>query len=232
MRVAIIQSNYVPWKGYFDIIGSVDLFVFYDDVQYTKRDWRNRNLIKTPRGVSWLTVPCGTGGRRLIHEVRLEDPSWQRRHWETLRQNYREAAHWDHLAPLLEEFYLKQEWTSLSELNQAFIRRIARGYLGIETRFGDSREHDLGHTKSRRLLGLLMKVGATDYLTGPTAKAYLDEAAFDEAGVRVEYVSYDGYPEYRQLHGPFVHGVSILDLLLNEGPRAAEFMKSRRFRSG
>ena len=222
--VAVVQSNYIPWKGYFDIIHDVDLFIFYDDVQYTKNDWRNRNRIKTPSGPEWLTIPVGKSENRLICEVGLSDNSWSQKHWATLRQNYRRAPFFAEYEVVLEEFYLGRRWASLSELNQQFIQTVARECLGIETRFRDSREYSPIGSKLDRLLDLLRKAGATRYVSGPAAKTYIDAERFLAAGIELVWKSYEGYPEYPQFYPPFVHGVSVLDLLFHKGPSAGEYI--------
>lgn len=217
--VAVLQSNYIPWKGYFDIIRDADLFVFYDDVQFTKNDWRNRNRIKTPKGTEWLTVPVGQDIGRRICDVTIPDPRWARVHWKTLSQNYARAPHFAHYRELLEPVYLGREWKYLSELNRHLIEAIARE-LGIATAFADSRDYELHGAASERLLELLVKTGTKRYVSGPSARDYIDAAAFAAAGIEVAYKSYDGYPEYPQLHPPFEHRVSIVDVLFNCGPRS------------
>jgi hypothetical protein len=221
--VAVLQSNYIPWKGYFDIIRDVDLFVFYDDVQFTKNDWRNRNRIKTPAGTAWLTVPVGQDIGRRICDVQIPDVRWAKVHWKTLSQNYARAPHFRDHRELFEEVYLGREWKSLSELNRYLIERISAA-LGIAARFADSRDYALEGQASERLLLLLRKTGASTYVSGPSARDYLDEAAFREAGVKVVYKSYEGYPEHPQLHPPFEHRVSIVDLMFNTGARAPEYI--------
>lgn len=129
----ILQSNYIPWKGYFDLIHDADVFIFYDDVQFTVRDWRTRNRIKTPQGLQWLSVPAGSDRNRLICEVALTDPTWQARHWQTIEQNYRKCPYFDRYRPTFEALYLDRRWDNLSELNQTFIRVIAGELLGIRT---------------------------------------------------------------------------------------------------
>lgn len=223
MKVAVLQSNYLPWKGYFDLIHSVDLFVFYDDVQFTKNDWRHRNRIKTPRGPEWLSVPVGSRIHRLICEVELTDSTWAARHFDILRQNYRQAPHWARYEPLLREALLGREWTHLSALNQHLVRLLA-GELGITTAFRDSRELALEGRKGERLMDLLRQLGTTQYVSGPSAAAYLDPAAFEAAGIQLTWFDYRGYPEYPQLHPPFVHEVSVVDLLLNTGPQAPQYI--------
>jgi WbqC-like protein family len=228
MRVAICQSNYIPWKGYFDLIHEVDIFVFYDDVQFTKNDWRNRNRIKTPHGPRWLTVPVGDDIKRLICEVEIASDRWQTKHWKTLLQYYRHAAFFDCYEPLLRSVYVESEWRSLSALNQHLIRRIAGECLGITTRFIESAS--LGGTGRRqdRVLALLCKLNADVYVTGPAARAYLEPARFHEAGIDLVWKDYVGYPEYRQFYPPFQHAVSILDLLFHTGPDAPCYIWGRR----
>lgn len=229
-RVAILQSNYIPWKGYFDIIHDVDLFVFYDDVQYTHADWRNRNRIKTPAGVRWLTIPIGKepwdgpGPRprdsRRICDVPLPRTGWAAEHWRRISQAYRRAPHFADYRDYFESLYLGRTWTSLSALNQALVTGIAQDLLGLHTRFDDSRHYTLRETKGARILELLARTEAEVYVSGPAAKAYISDREFAERGIRVIWKDYLKYPEYPQLHGPFCHEVSILDVLFNAGASA------------
>ncbi|MFH1940565.1 MAG: WbqC family protein [bacterium] len=218
--VAVIQSNYIPWKGYFDIIHDADLFIFYDDIQYTKNDWRNRNKIKTDRGMMWLTIPVGTSLNRLICEVEIEDRRWAKKHWHSLKQWYGSAPYFHEYEPFLEEFYLRKTHRSLSDLNRQLIVSISREFLGISTEFDDSCNFRLEGNKLERLICLLKKAGAARYISGPSAREYIDETRFKETGIELIYKDYSGYPEYPQLHPPFRHDVSILDLLFNAGPEA------------
>ena len=227
LTVTVLQSNYLPWKGYFDLIRRSDLFVFYDDVQFTKNDWRNRNQIKTRNGLLWLSIPCGTDLNRRICDVALADHAWQEKHWRSIRQEYLKAPHFEWCRRFLEPVYLDARWTNLSELNQHLVTLVARE-MGIPTPFDDSRRHGLQGSRGERLLQLLKAVGATRYLSGPAARSYLDEAAFREAGVEVEWMSYGPYPEYPQFHPPFVHAVSVVDLLLQTGPEAARYLEPVR----
>jgi len=224
MRVAIIQSNYIPWKGYFDIIRDVDTFVFLDDVQYTVRDWRSRNRIKTKDGLKWLSVPVGADTRRLIHEVAITDHRWQAEHWTLIEQSYAKTPFFNQYRELFEEFYRGRVWTNLSEMNQYLTRRVARECLGLTTRFRDSREFQVEGRKLDRLLDLIVQTGATSYLSGPSARDYIDAQRFAELGIELAYKDYSGYPEYPQLYPPFEHAVSVLDLLFNVGPDAPDFL--------
>jgi len=225
--VAIVQSNYIPWKGYFDLINSVDEFVLYDDMQYTRRDWRNRNLIKTPRGLEWLTIPVVVKGRYLqkIRETVVSDPDWPRKHWATLVHNYGKAPCFREYQAVFEELYASIEGDSLSRINFRFIEAVC-GLIGIRSRLTWSMDYELVEGKTERLVGLCKAAGATHYLSGPSARDYIDERLFAQAGIGVSYMDYTGYPEYRQLHGGFEHGVTILDLIFNEGRDAPRFMKS------
>jgi hypothetical protein len=223
-RVAVSQSNYIPWKGYFDLIHDVDLFVFYDDVQFTKNDWRNRNRVKGPRGSQWLTIPVGTDLGRLVCEVELPDPRWQRRHLRTLEHLYAKAPYFDRYRDFVEDVYLRRQWRSLSELNQFLIRTIATDMLGIAVQFRESCEFATCGKKQERLLSLLAAVGAETYVSGPAARAYLTPEAFAAAGIRLVWKDYAGYPEYGQFHPPFDHAVTILDLLFHVGPEAPGYV--------
>src|SRR3972149_8076204 len=225
-KVAILQSNYIPWKGYFDLMNMVDVFIFHDDLQYTKSDWRNRNLIKTPNGPKWLTIPCGTNEHRLICDVELKDSSWQLSHWASIKTNYAHSEYFKNYQSFFEEIYLGTQWRNLSEMNQAIIIRIARDLLGISTEFEDSRKYFLTQRKAERVKELLIKADATEYISGPAAKDYLSEEFLAEAGIQLTWMDYNGYAEYPQLHPPFTHQVSIIDLLFNTGERAVNFMKS------
>ena len=227
-KVAILQSNYIPWKGYFDIINMVDLFVFYDDVQYTVRDWRNRNKIKTPDGTLWLTVPCGSDRNRLICDITLPDRSWQKAHWQKIEYFYKKAPYFEYYQEFFADFYLGRQWQNLSEMNQYLIGKIAGEILGSRTEFVDSRRYNCHDSKMYRILEILDAIGDVgEYLSGPAARDYLSENQFAARGIRLGYMDYSGYPEYRQLYSPpFVHEVSLLDLLFNAGPATPEYLKS------
>ena len=217
VRAVVLQSNYLPWKGYFDLIQNADVFVHYDEVQYTKNDWRNRNRICSRNGSAWLTIPISRDAVKLkISEVRLPDARWQADHHQRLFQCYRPAPHFRQIEPLLHEFFQARTWTFLSELNHFCAERIAR-LLGLTTRFLDSKDFPLEGGRVERLISLLKQVGATEYLTGPNARGYLagSEPLFAEAGIRLLFKSYAGYPEYPQLHAPFEHAVSVIDVLAN-----------------
>ncbi len=219
-KVVILQSNYIPWKGYFDLVHDADLFVFYDDLQFTKNDWRNRNKIKNPQGTQWLTIPVGTDKHRLICEVQLNDHGWQRVHWETIRQQYGKCKYFAKYRQFFEQIFLQTEWANLSALNQHLIKSIATEILGVTTQFADSRSFELTGQKQDRLLDLLQKTQATQYISGPAAKSYIDADEFEARGMALVWKDYAGYPIYDQKHPPFEHGVSVLDLIFNEGPQS------------
>ena len=222
-KVAILQSNYIPWKGYFDMIASVDEFILYDDVQFTKNDWRNRNQIKTPQGVQWLSIPVGQNISRRIRDVET-DSAWQAKHWKTLAANYRRAPYFNEIAAWLEPLYMDHPLSHLSSLNRQFIEAIC-GYLSIPTKISYSWDYHLVDGKTERLVDLCMQAGASEYVSGPAAKDYIDEQAFREQGISFSWFDYAGYQEYPQLWGDFVHGVTILDLLFNCGKDSPRYMK-------
>ena len=228
MRVAILQSNYIPWKGYFDIIGSVDAFILYDDMQYTKNDWRNRNKIKTQNGLQWLSIPVRQESlHQKINETKITDAKWNVNHYRSISQSYAKAPQFKAQKEWLEALYMSATSEYISEINRHFIDAINQK-LGIATKIYDSREFVLVEGKSERLLALCQELGATTYLSGPAARDYLDESIFKDAGIGVEWMSYGGYQEYHQLFPPFEHGVSVIDMILNEGDNAKNFLKSSK----
>ncbi len=226
-KAAIIQSNYIPWKGYFDMINLVDEFILFDDVQYTRRDWRNRNLIKTPQGLQWLTIPVEVKGKyfQKICETRISDPGWAKSHWERIRHVYAKAPYFKTYQDQIAALYLETREDQLSQVNYRFLQAINE-ILGIQTRLSFSSEYADASGKNEKLISLCKAVGATEYLSGPSAKVYIDPVLFEREGIRLSWMDYTGYPEYEQLYPPFEHGVTILDLLFHTGPEAPGYMKS------
>jgi hypothetical protein len=223
-KVAILQSNYIPWKGYFDLIAAVDEFIIYDDMQYTKNDWRNRNRIKTPKGVEWISVPAGQDIRRRIRDVELTSARWQQKHWKTIESNYRRADHFGEVAAILEPIYTSRTYSHLSLLNRTLLEFVC-DFMCITTNISNSWDYELTAGRTERLVDLCTQMGATEYVSGPSAKGYIDEQQFLERNIRVTWFDYSGYPEYPQLWGQFVHEVSVLDLLFNCGKSAPRYMK-------
>jgi hypothetical protein len=227
-RVAIVQSSYIPWKGYFDLINVADEFVLLDDAQYTRRDWRNRNRIKTADGVRWLTIPVMVKGSYLqrVEEVRISDPGWRERHWRSISQAYARAPCFERYRDRIGSLYLERADERLSDLNRCFLEAICRE-LGITTPLTWSADHGVPPGEpSERLAALVAAVGGTEYVSGPAARSYLRREPFEARGIEVSFFDYGAYPEYRQCHGPFEHHVSALDLLFNAGADAPRYMKT------
>lgn len=224
MKVAVLQSNYVPWRGYFDIIHDVELFIFHDDLQYTKNDWRNRNKIVTEGGTKWLSVPVGTDEHRLILDVKMNDASWQKKHFDMLKASYRKAPFYEKFRPFLEHVYLEKKWEYLYELDRYLIETVSRNYLGIATKFADSRDFDFRGVKHEKLLTMLQSAGATAYVSGPAAKDYIQADDYKKAGIELIWKDYAGYPDYPQQFGAGDYTVSILDLILNTGDEAPYYI--------
>ncbi len=225
-KIAILQSNYIPWKGYFDMIAAVDEFILYDEMQYTRRDWRNRNKIKTPQGVQWLTVPVLVKGRyhKKICETEIDGAGWANLHWKTLVHNYRHTPYFPEIASWLEPLYLGESFRYLSHLNRCLIEAVCH-YLGIHTTITDSGEYTLLDGKTERIADLCVQAGGTEYISGPAARSYLEDQVFSELGIKITWFDYTGYPEYPQLWGEFTHGVTILDLLFHCGKGAYRYMR-------
>jgi hypothetical protein len=228
MKVAILQPNYIPWKGYFDIINMIDIFVVYDDVQYTLRDWRNRNKIKTKSGLQWLTIPNDGTQKKMIKDVKIVwDDRWNVKHWKSIAVNYSKAQYFKEYKGYFEELYLNLKDQYLWEVDLKFIELITK-ILGVNTKIilSSDLDYDRNLTKTERLIAILKELNATSYLSGPSAKSYIDENLFKKENIELEWMDYSGYPEYPQLYPPFVHEVSIIDLIFNTGPNATKYMKS------
>jgi hypothetical protein len=227
LRISIIQSCYIPWKGFFDLIGRCDEYVVYDSAQFVKGHWHNRNRIKTAAGANWLTIPVITSNRlrQSIREVEISE-KWADRHWSIVEQAYKRAPFFEKYAPIIRRWYEAADTTTrLSEVNLIFISGIA-AQLGIATRITSDLMYSFEGARNARLLGIIRAAGADRYLSGPAAKSYLDQSEFAKAGVSVEWMDYGRYQTYPQLHGDFIHEVSCLDLLFNTGPDARRYFKS------
>lgn len=225
-RVAILQSNYIPWKGYFDLIAASDTFVIYDQMQFTREDWRNRNVIKTSNGLSWLTVPVRQSGRfgQRICDAEIDGSIWARKHWKSIEHAYRRAPHFNEVSEWLRPIYEVPDLTHLSLLNRMLIESICR-FLGITTVLVDSSELLLLGNPSERVASICEQLGAGSYVSGPAARSYLNESDFTRRGIAIDWFNYSGYPEYHQLWSSFAHNVSVLDLLFMCGTSAPLFMK-------
>jgi hypothetical protein len=227
-RVAIVQSNYIPWRGYFDLMNHVDAFVLLDDVQYTRRDWRNRNRIKVPDGLRWLSIPVQTKGSfdQRIDQTRIADAGWRRSHWSAIQQAYRRAPHFDEIAAVLTPLYEGLDAELLSEVNFAFLECV-RAQLGIDTPMSYSSQYATAGERNRRLLDICHATAANVYVSGPLAREYLDVALFAREGVAVQWFDYSGYRPYAQQHGAFEPSVSIVDLLFCQGSASRDFLCRR-----
>jgi hypothetical protein len=226
-KVAILQSNYIPWKGYFDLIAAVDEFILYDEMQYTKRDWRNRNQVKTPQGLKWITVPVKVRGRyfQKINDTEIDGDGWAQDHWRSIVANYKKAPNFVEVSEWLSPFYLERKYEYLSDLNKDLIVAICEN-LGINTKISSSTDYELVDGQSERLVSLCKQAGGREYISGPSAKNYIDEAVFTDLDVKLTWFDYEGYPEYPQLWGDFIHTVSIIDLIFNCGAKAPLYMKN------
>lgn len=221
-----MQSSYIPWRGYFDIIDDVDLVIFYDDVQYTRRDWRNRNKIKTPNGPIWITVPVEVKGKynQTIDKTRISyETNWMKKHTESIRHSYCKAPFFKDYSNGIFDI-LNSKYETISDLNVHMIHWLMQ-QLGISTKTIMSSKYSVTGVKTDRLINILKEAGATVYLSGPSAKDYIEINKFSDAGIKLEYKVYS-YPEYPQLYGKFIPDVSVLDLLFNCGTDSKKYLKS------
>ncbi|MEW6240724.1 MAG: WbqC family protein [Chloroflexota bacterium] len=231
MNVVILQPSYIPWRGYFDQVRRADLFIFYDDVQYDKHGWRNRNQIKTAQGKQWLTIPVHSRGVTEgipIKDVKIDwSKPWAKNHLKALTVAYNKAPHFKDYLPLLELFYARRD-ESLADFTIETTLALTRE-LGLhQTRFLRSSEiPGVDGQKTDRLIQILTKVGAKHYISGPSARDYIEKEKFDAAGITLEYMEYN-YPEYPQLYPPFDPYVTVLDLLFMVGLQALEYISERQ----
>jgi len=223
MKVAVIQPSYIPWKGFFDIINDVDIFVHLDCVQYTKSDWRNRNKIKTSNGLIWLTIPVKLSNDfPKIKDVKIDNSqNWKKKHKESIRRAYSKSPYFKDYSWLLNEIYDK-DFESLSDFN-IYVTELIAKILSIETKFCRSSNFNLNGFKDDRLIEIMSIVNGNIYISGPSAKAYLDIERWEELNLEVIFKEYQ-YPSYHQRWGGFDHNVSILDLIFNEGPFASDYI--------
>ena len=229
MNVVILQPSYIPWRGYFDQIGRADLFVFYDDVQYDKRGWRNRNQIKTPKGKQWLTIPVHSRGAQIenipIHQIQIAwDDRWNESHFKALQHTYSKAPCFRQYLPLLEEFYGRRD-ELLADFTIDFTIALARQLGNTHTHFiRSSALSSIDGQKTDRLIQILQAVQGTHYISGPSARDYIESDKFEVAGITLEYMEYN-YPQYPQLYPPFDPYVSVLDLLFMTGSDAPHYIQ-------
>ena len=225
-KIAILQPNYIPWKGVFDLINKVDVFVFYDDVQYTVKDWRNRNKIKTPNGDLWLTVPVIHKGRRdqLIKDAEIDNSTnWQDSHYKSMVSNYKKTPFFQEYHFLLEELYLNKNWDNISDLDIFATKRIAE-VLGIDVEWYQSSDLGCEGTKEGgKVVQICNELNCNYFINGPASREFMDEELFQREGIVLDYIKYN-YPEYNQLYPPFNHYVSVLDVLFHCGDKAKSYI--------
>jgi hypothetical protein len=231
MNCVILQPSYIPWRGYFDQIRKADLFIFYDDVQYDKRGWRNRNRIKTLRGPQWLSIPVYNKGAQVEHipinEIKIcWDDAWNQSHWKSIDFAYKKAPHFSEYAEKIEAMYSTHP-EYLADFTIDTTIQLAR-MLGIShTQFKRSSEiPGITGAKTERLVQILKAVGATHYISGPSAQDYIDNVQFEEAGITLEYMAYH-YPEYPQLYPPYDPQVTVLDLMFMTGDKALTYFEGQ-----
>jgi len=226
-KIGIIQPNYIPWRGFFDFVKEVDVFVFFDDVQYTTRDWRNRTKIKTIDGKTiWLSVPTIGGRNQHIKDVRIDNSQpWARKHLASIRHNYGKCDHFEEYFEPLSAIY-EEKFEFLSELDIVLIKLLS-DCLGISTEFVSSSIIPSDGTKDDKLLEIVKYLDGEVYVSGPAAKSYMRPEIWEDAGVSVEYKDYSGYPEYPQISAPFEPAVSVIDLLFAVGKLAPDYIWGR-----
>lgn len=226
-KVAMLQPNYIPWKGVFDLIDQVDIFVFYDDVQYTKRDWRNRNKIRTANGETWLSVPVNSSRGDLICDVQINNESdWQKKHYQSIKTNYSKAQFFSESSYILDEIYINRKWDSLNELN-IYTTKLIASHLGIECTWVKSSDLNIqGSKDGEKIIKICKELGCDYFINGPASKGFMNEERFKKENIILNYIEYL-YPEYKQLHEPFNHYVTVLDLIFCCGPDSINKIRNK-----
>lgn len=220
MKIGILQPGYLPWLGFFEQLYRTDLFVLYDDVQYDKHGWRNRNRIKTAQGIQWLTVPVlhKFSDKSPVSAIQINNQQpWAKKHLTSIQHAYGKAPFFKSYFSVFEEVYA-QSWEYLADLDIHFIQRIAAMLgLGYKTLVRSS-ELNLTQTgKQERLVEICQHFGAHTFYEGAAGKNYIDTGLFAANGVAVKFQDYH-HPVYAQLHGEFQPYLSIVDLVFNQGP--------------
>lgn len=227
--IVILQSNYIPWKGYFDLMAGADEFLLFDEAQFTRRDWRNRNRIIINGEARWLTIPVASKGNyeAAVRDMEMSDPDWAQKHWRSIAVAYGKAPHFARYAPALEAAYAEAGARArLSDVNRLLLRLIA-DFLGVATPLLDAGDIPrAAETPTERLVEICLARGATRYVSGPAARAYIDDGLFRAASIELRYADYSGYPLYDQASRAFEHGVSAIDLLMRCGPAARTHLKA------
>jgi hypothetical protein len=231
-RVTLLQSNYLPWRGYFDFMAKSDEFIVYDSCQYTVNDWRNRNQVKTHDGVRWITVPVITKGRfgQRIVDAEVVDQKWIKAHFSTISAALGRAEHGKPTLELLGECYAVAAKTrSLHEINVRFLEAI-HSMLGFGCRITDDSDYGVDTiadlSPSAKVAELVRRAGGTRYLTGPRGLDYLEPADFSTRDIAIDVLDYATLTPYPQLYGEFVDHLSVVDLLANVGSVAPSYLTS------
>ena len=221
MMVGILQPGYLPWLGFFEQMYRCDIFVIYDDVQYDKQGWRNRNRIKTPQGAQWLTVPVLSKFEEhtSVCEIKVNNEvNWRKKHLFSIQQNYSKARYYRAYSSIFEETYARN-WDYLIDLDLHFIIALAQG-MGIDhKKMVRSSTLGVSGDKIDRLIAICQKFNADILYEGAAGKNYIDPRVFSQKGIHVEFQDYL-HPVYRQLYGEFIPYLSAIDLLFNQGERS------------
>lgn len=229
MVIGILQPGYLPWLGFFEQIYQSNVFIIYDDVQYDKHGWRNRNKIKTSNGVQWLTVPVQIKFREhpLIRDVKIDNTKkWKKKHLFSIRQNYSKSPFFEDYINIFELAY-SREWKYLIEINMFFIIELSKR-LGMQNKkLVYSSALDIEGDRQERIINICKKFGADTFYEGPAGRSYIDEKHFNKNGINVEYQDYK-HPVYNQMYGDFIPYLSVIDLLFNHGKESLSILAYKR----
>ena len=224
--IIITQSNYIPWKGFFRGMINATHFVYYDEMQYTKRDWRNRNILISEGGPKWITIPVKTKGNffQKISDVYVSDKEWGKNHWNFIENNYKSSPFFETYKNIFQPLYLNPVSENLSEINLSFIKVIL-SLLEIDIKIISSKEFKLKGDKTEKLLNICKELNADNYITGSAAKNYINSDLFESNSININYLNYNDFKEYKQNWNGFDHNVSILDMFFNLGYDTIKHLK-------
>ena len=226
MKIVITQSNYIPWKGYFDLINYADKFIFFDEVQYTRRNWRNRNLLNDGKNKKWITLPVNNKGNynEKISNIVVKDENWVNHHLKIFKHYYSKSEFFNEAYEFLQEVYSKIDSNNLSLINIHIIKSISK-YLNLNCKFENSKTINQNkEDASERLVEICKSQKSTIYVTGPSARNYLNEKIFLNNDIKIEWFDYGETKNYKQQSASFIKNLSIVDCIMNCGTDINKFL--------
>jgi len=222
-KISIHQPGFMPWLGFFKKIMYSDIFVFLDNVQYVKKQWHNRNKIRTENGSKWISIPVHARFGMNINEVKIDySKNWNDEHLELIKRCYGKSKFFETYFSKIETI-LSKKTSLLLDLNLDLIK-LMMDTFEIKTKTVKSSELDVLTSGSTRILDICKKLDADVYLSGITGKTYVKEEDFEKSNIKIEYQNFK-HPTYPQVYQPFIPNMAAIDLLFNEGNGASKVLR-------